>query len=91
MRNAKIDRNHNEIVNALRGIGASVTSLAGVGNGVPDIIVGYNYQNYLMEIKGQNGVLTPAQIIWHENWKGTVYVVRTAEEAISILQGDLPI
>jgi hypothetical protein len=91
MRNAKIDKNQNQIVNALREFGASVTSLASAGNGVPDIVVGYNYKNYLMEIKGPNGTLTPAQIIWHENWKGTVYVVRTAEEAISILRGDFPI
>lgn len=91
MRNAKIDKNHNQIVNALRDFGATVTSLAQNGNGVPDIVVGYNYTNYLMEIKGEKGTLTPAQVIWHQNWKGTVYVVRTAEEAISILRGDLPI
>lgn len=91
MRNAKIDRNQNEIVNALRDFGATVTSLAENGKGVPDLIVGYNYQNYLMEVKGPQGTLTPCQVIWHQNWRGTVHVVRTAEEAISILQGDQPI
>jgi len=38
-RTAKVDANHREIVDALRRIGAGVQSLAGVGNGVPDLLV----------------------------------------------------
>ena len=38
----KTDANHADIVDALRRVGASVVSLASVGNGVPDLLVGFN-------------------------------------------------
>ncbi len=50
-RAAKIDRNHVEIVAALRGVGASVQDLAAVGKGCPDLLVGYRGQNYVIEVK----------------------------------------
>ena len=40
-RAARTDSNHEEIVKALRAVGATVQSLAGVGHGVPDLLVGY--------------------------------------------------
>ena len=40
-RAARIDRNQPEIVKALRQVGAHVTSLAAVGDGVPDLLVGF--------------------------------------------------
>lgn len=86
-RAAKLDRNQPEIVEALRGIGASVESLAAVGHGVSDLLVGFRQRNLLLEIKDgrlapSRRVLTPDQVLWHAQWRGTVYVVETVEQAI---------
>lgn len=87
MRSARVDKNQTEIVEALRAIGASVQSLATVGKGVPDLLVGYRGQNWLLEVKGKNGVLTAPQITWHAEWRGRVYVVRDAGDAIVLISG----
>jgi hypothetical protein len=38
-----------------------------------------------MEVKKPKGKLTIDQIKFHENWKGEIHIVRTAQEAIEIL------
>ena len=38
-----------------------------------------------MEVKKPKGKLTPEQVKFHENWKCEIHIVRTAEEAIEIL------
>lgn len=90
MRAAKIDANQNEIVEALRKIGCSVQILSSVGKGCPDILVGKNGINYLIEIKDGNKPksaqkLTPDQVEWHEKWNGSVVVVSSAEMAIELV------
>jgi len=80
---AKRDDNEVEIVNALRAIGASVAHLS--SKGIPDLLVSFKNKLYLMEVKKHKGKLTPDQIKFHDNWKGDIYIVRTAEEAIEIL------
>lgn len=95
-RAARIDANQNEIVKALRQVGASVQSLASTGKGCPDLLVGFRGTNYLMEIKdGQkfksDRKLAPDQIEWHESWRGKVFVVESIDQAISLIsnnQGD---
>jgi hypothetical protein len=82
----KIDVNQPEIVKALREAGASVQILSAVGKGVPDILVGYNEVNYLMEIKYEDNGLTPPQRVWHSQWMGRVWVVRTKEQAVRIIK-----
>jgi len=89
---AKIDANQIEVVTALRQAGASVQSLAATGKGCPDLLVGYQGINYLMEIKDGNKVpsaqkLTIDQEHWHSIWKGAVHVVKSKEEALKILKG----
>lgn len=84
-RNAKVDANHGVIVAALRQVGASVQDLAKVGQGCPDILVGYRGQNYLMEIKVKKGKATLPQIAWHTFWQGQVVVVRDVDEALHVI------
>lgn len=87
-RAAKVDRNQAEIAAALRKAGAFVQSLAAVGGGVPDLLVGFKRQTYLLEVK--DGLkppsareLTPDQIEWHMNWNGGVcMVVNSVDEAL---------
>src|SRR5574341_1685509 len=85
---AKVDGNHVAVVDALRAIGCSVQSLAAIGNGCPDILVGYRGRNLLLEIKDgslspSRRALTPDQCRWHEHWRGDLRVVSDIEQAMS--------
>ena len=91
-RAAKIDANQEQIVNALRAAGATVQSLAAIGNGCPDLLVGFNRQTLLMEIKDGSKVpsarkLTKDQVTWHGHWNGgALAVVDGPEAAIRMLK-----
>lgn len=78
-----LDGNHLEITNALRLAGATVQDLSGVGNGCPDIIVGFNNKNHLLEIKMPTGKLNKRQQRWHKKWSGGVQVVSSSEDAFN--------
>jgi hypothetical protein len=80
---AKRDSNEPDIVQALRGHGASVTPLS-VG-GIPDLLVGYKGVNLLFEVKSDKGVLTKEQKEWHGHWSGQKKIVRSPEEALIYL------
>lgn len=84
-RAAKVDANHRLIVAALRSVGASVQDLASVGQGCPDILVGWRGANYLMEIKVAKGTTTAHQVAWHGAWRGHVAVVRSVDDALHVL------
>jgi hypothetical protein len=76
------------IVGGLLRCGASVQSLAAVGKGCPDIVVGFRGRTYLMEIKNpdQRGAkLTEDQEKWHREWRGQVVVVETVEQALAAI------
>jgi len=86
-RNAKVDANQKRMVQALRQAGCSVESLAAVGKGVPDLLVGFRGENYLLEVKdGSNPPskrrLTPDQVTWHSEWRGQKSVVKNIDEAL---------
>ena len=82
---AKTDANQHAIVKAMRWRGATVHTLHREGRGCPDLLIGYRGVNVLMEVKSEDGKLTDTEAAWHEKWRGTVYVVRTADEALDIL------
>lgn len=94
-RRARTDAGQSAIAAALRAIGASVQSLAEVGDGCPDLLVGLAGRNVLLEVKeplgpdggtSRNGQrLTPRQVEWHVSWRGRVVVVRTIREALEAL------
>lgn len=85
-RAAKRDSNERDIVNALIGVGASVTRLS--AKGVPDALVGYRGITHLAEIKSQRGKLTLDQIEWQANWYGgDVVILRNVDEAIEWVRG----
>lgn len=91
-RAAKTDANHTEIVAALRKCGAVVHSLAAVGGGMPDLLVGYRGRTALVEIKDGNKppsarVLTADQQRWHAGWKGgIVAIVDNVDAALRVLK-----
>ena len=92
MRAAKIDANQVEIVKALRQAGATVQSLASVGKGVPDLLIGFQGKTVLLEIKDGAKVqskqkLTQDQIDWHANWRGgTLATVDSIDAALRVLK-----
>jgi Holliday junction resolvase len=91
MRAAKIDANHEQVVSALRAAGASVQSLAGVGKGVPDLLVGFQGKTLLMEVKDGRKTpsarrLTEDQLKWHGAWRGgPLTVVDGVDAALRML------
>lgn len=87
---ARTDANQSDIVSDLRTVGCSVQSLAMVGQGVPDILVGFRGQNYLFEIKDGNKPpsarrLTSDEDTWHLRWDGQVNVIECTEDALRVL------
>lgn len=87
-RAAKVDGNQEPIVTALRAVGATVHSLAAVGKGCPDLLVGYRLATYLLEVKDPDQApskrrLRASQVDWHDYWRGgRVVVVLTAGDAL---------
>lgn len=89
---ARIDANHNEVVSILRQVGCTVQSLASQGSGCPDLLVGYQGQNYLLEVKDGDKPpsarkLTPDEARWHQSWGGQVAVAESPEQAVLLVTG----
>lgn len=89
-RAAKVDATQAAIVETLRAAGATVTSLAAVGDGCPDLLVGWRAHNLLLEVKDGSlapsaRALTPPQKKWHREWKGRAHVVNSVEDALLVL------
>lgn len=90
-RAAKVDANQAEIVAALRKVGATVQSLAATGSGVPDLLVGFRGNTFLIEVKDGRlppsaRELTPDQIEWHVEWRGgACTVVNSVGEALAFI------
>ena len=89
-RAAKVDANHGEIVEALLSVsGVTVHSLAGVGCGCPDLLVGAKGKTFLVEVKDgakvpSHRTLTPDQRKWIEKWTGSpVRILMDAGKAAS--------
>jgi hypothetical protein len=94
-RAARTDANHAVIVGALLRCGATVQSLAAVGQGCPDLMVGFRGRTLLMEVKDGDKIpskrrLTPDQQEWHAAWAGHVVVVESVEQAIAALLAHRP-
>ncbi len=80
------DQNTKGIVEKLRKGGAIVLYLKAVSRtkGVPDLIVGYGGQWYMLEIKNVKGELSEHQVKWHASAAGIggpIATIRTLDEA----------
>lgn len=89
-RAAKVDANHAAVVSALEEAGAQVTSLAAVGNGVPDLLVSFDGAWILMECKDgskspSRRQLTKLQKWWQSRQNAMTYVVHSPMEALEAL------
>jgi len=91
-RAAKVDANQTEIVAALRSLGATVQSLATVGHGCPDLLVGFRGQTLLMEVKDgkkppSERKLNDDQLRWHGAWRGgPLAVIDSVDAALRVIR-----
>ena len=83
----RTDDNHTEVVTQFRAAmpEATVFDASGVGRGFPDLVVGWQGRNYLIEVKDPAKVpsarkLTPAQEKLHVEWQGQIHVCHSAAE-----------
>jgi ABC-type sulfate transport system substrate-binding protein len=81
-RAAKVDTNHAEVVQALQKAGASVQSLAQIGQGCPDVLVAFRNDMFLLEIKHGKGKTNELQKRWHVAWNAPVHVVYGVDDAL---------
>lgn len=87
----RTDLNQQSIVNALRQIGALVVDTSMVGNGFPDLVVGWRGETYLIECKNGDRApsarkLTSDQQIFLAGWAGgKVFVVDSPSQAIAMI------
>lgn len=93
-RRARTDANHAAIVAALRALGCTVQSLAEVGDGCPDLLVGCRGRTALVEVKdgakpAHARRLTSDQRTWAQRWEGGPVVVVTSVEEATRLAMDL--
>ena len=85
----RTDGNQQAIIGALRDEGLSVCSLASVGGGAPDLLIGSAGQTFLVEVK--NGgkspsarTLTADQRRWVKRWTGSeVRILTDTDQATS--------
>lgn len=87
---ARVDANQNEIVETLRAVGATVLHLHQLGEGCPDICVGYRGENFLLELKDGSKPpsrrrLTDDEHEWHETWRGQVDTVADPVDALLVI------
>ena len=71
----RVDANQRAIVVALRKIGCSVAILSPVGDGVPDLLVGFRGKTFLLEVKDYTQPpskrrLTPDEQLFFDTWNG---------------------
>ena len=76
---AKRDANEPTIIDYFRWHGYSVEQIS--GKGVPDLLLGKDGKNYIVEVKGEGKNLNQNQKEWHANWLGQIAICRTTEDA----------
>lgn len=96
MRAARVDANQAEIVEALRKAGCFVQSLATIGKGCPDLMVGHEHKWFVMEVKdgakpASARKLTKDEEQWHDRARlfAPVHVVESVEQALQIVKGEV--
>lgn len=89
---ARTDTNQAEIVEAQRKAGAVVKDTHKLGGGFSDILVGYQGQLYLEEVKSKSGKLRKKQMDFRLEMASVgiiVHIVRTPEEGLKIIGAEI--
>lgn len=90
-RAASVDANQPEIIAAFRKLGCTVKPLHTVGQGYPDLLVGYRHRTHVVEIKDgskspSKRKLTHDQQAWRESWRGDYFIVESLHDVESLVK-----
>lgn len=90
----RTDCNQARIIEVLRAIGCTVCDTSALGGGYPDLTVGRNGRNYLLEIKDgdqppSRQSLTGPEAVFHNEWKGQIAIVNSVETALAAVGAQL--
>ena len=78
-----------KLIAAFDAAGATVVSLADIGGGCPDLLVGYRGRTALCETQapGADAKLEADRLVWYESWRGgTVIVVQSPADVAQVLR-----
>jgi hypothetical protein len=93
-RRGKTDGNQTRLVKFLNDLGALVADTSGLGEGFPDLVVGWRGDVYLVEVKNDamppsKRGLTDAEQNFHARWKHIVparlWIVKDEDEVLAML------
>ena len=88
---SRTDDNQKLIVEQLRKLGVSVAVTSMMGKGFPDLVLGYQNKNFLIELKdgakpkSQKG-LTMDEAKFFTAWKGSVCKCENIDEILKYIQ-----
>ncbi len=88
---ARTDYNQKLIVEQLRKLGVSVAITSMMGKGFPDLVLGYQNRNFLVELKdgakpkSQKG-LTMDEAKFFTTWKGSVCKCENIDEILKYIE-----
>jgi hypothetical protein len=85
----RVDANQKQIVHTFIALGASVLNLSRVGEGCPDILIGYKGKHSILcEIKAnESKPYTEPQIKFMQNWRGgAVCRIDSVDAAIRLIK-----
>ena len=86
----RIDDNQKEVVSQLRKLGVSVAITSMLGKGFPDLVLGHQNKNYLIELKDgsktkSRKTLTEDEAKFFNDWKGQVDKCESLDDICRII------
>lgn len=85
-RAARKDASHNAIAKAFEKLGCTVLDLSRMGDNCPDMLVATRGRTALVEAKTGSRGLSEGQKEFCQLWRGSVFVARTVDDALEIVQ-----
>ena len=84
----RVDANQNQIIHTFIALGASVLNLSRVGEGAPDLAIGYKGKTVFVEVKrDEKAKYTEPQIKFMQNWRGgPVSRIDSVDAAIRLIK-----
>jgi hypothetical protein len=90
MRAKRVDDNQKRIVEQLRKLNISVQHLHTIGQGCPDLLLGFRNRNFLIELKDESKSpsakrLTDDERQFFNDWNGQVNKCESLEEILKVV------
>lgn len=87
----RTDSNQTEIVKLFRNLGCTVQILSDVGRGCPDLVIGMQGKNFLVEVKDGKKCLSAQKLTEHEQkffdtWKGQVCIISSQDDLLRFIE-----